>query len=296
MVWTFWSSLLLFKCLGNLFENLENLLQSSSLICQSPIKAKWWYILKTIYTYAACLCIELCQIVVTLERILFMLSWSRFTCTPYTPLLCFFEKLALYHPLIPQNKCSTICVGLSLQFLLKKREAWAIEKKNMDTWRSKYWKKEKKCGHMKVHWKKREKKKDSHTLKRIYIGREIIQKEFPFHPSQSMHVHILIWLYDLFFSLDPVFDFAIYVIQVCLILRTLPWAPHIAITRSRMKKRQVKCLGKDTYTLSDLRESNEELNKVYFENLLKNLKLLDMRSRSDLIHGHSIPQLPKMEW
>ena len=59
---------------------------------------------------------------------------------------------------------------------------------------------------MKVH----EKKRDSHALKRIYIGREIIQKEFPFHPSQSMHVHILIRLYDLFFSLDPVFDNAIY--------------------------------------------------------------------------------------
>jgi len=144
-------------------------------------------------------------------------------------------------------------------------------------------------------WKKRE-KKDSHALKRIYIGREIIQKEFPFHPSQSIHMHILIWLYDLFLSLDPVFDFAIYVIQVCLILHTLPWAPHIAITRSRMKKRQVKCLGKDIYTLSDLRESNEELSKVYFENLLKNPKLLDMRSRSDLIQDHSIPQLPKMAW
>ena len=41
-------------------------------------------------------------------------------------------------------------------------------------------KERKKCGHMKVHEKKE--KKDSHALKRIYIGREIIQKEFPFHP------------------------------------------------------------------------------------------------------------------
>ena len=105
-------------------------------------------------------CIELCQIVVTLERILFMLSWSRFTCTPYTPLLCFFEKLALYHPLIPQNKCSTICVGLSLslQFLFKK-------KRGMGYWEKKIWTHEgpsiekkierKKCGHMKVHEKKK---------------------------------------------------------------------------------------------------------------------------------------------
>jgi len=147
-IWFGWYDLrsLLFKCLGTLFENLENPLRSSSLMCQSPTKAIWWYFLKTIYTYAACFCIELCQIVVTLERILFMLSWSRFTCTPYTPLLCFFEKLALYHSLIPQNKCSTICVGLSLSsFYLKKREAWAIEKKIY--------------GHMKVQVLKKKKKK-----------------------------------------------------------------------------------------------------------------------------------------
>jgi hypothetical protein len=46
--------------------------------------------------------------------------------------------------------------------------------------------------------------------------------------------------------------------------------------------------------MSDLRESNEEPNKVCFENLLKNPNLLVMRSRSDLIQDHSIPQLPKM--
>ena len=164
-----------------------------------------------------------------------------------------------------------MCWSLSLQFLLKKKKRAMGYQKKMDTWRSKHWKKERKK--MWAHegpWKRKKEKKDSHALKRIYIGREIIQKEFPFHPSQSMHMHILIWLYDLFLSLDPVFDFAIYVRQVCLIFHALPWAPHIAVTRSRMKKRQVKCLGKDIYTLSDLRESNEELSKVYFENLLKN--------------------------
>ena len=117
-------------------------------------------------------------------------------------------------------------VSLSSYYQKKKRKHGLSKK--IDTWRSM-------------------KKKDSHALKRIYIGREIIQKEFPFHPSQSMHVHILIWLYDLFFSLDPVFDFAIHVIQVCLILHTLPWAPHIAIIRARMKERQVKCLGEDCW-------------------------------------------------
>ena len=94
--------------------------------------------------------------------------------------------------------------------------------------------------------------------------------------------------------MDPIFDFAIYVIHVCLNLHTLSRAPHIAIIRGRMKERQVKCLGEDIYILRDLRESNEELSKVYFENLLKNPKLLDMRSRSDLISDHSMPQLPKI--
>ena len=259
MVWIIWSSLLMFKCLGNLFENLENPLQNSSLICQSPTKAIWWYFLKTTYTYTACFCIELCQIIVT-ERILFMLSWSRFMCTPHTPLLCFYEKLAWYHPSISQNKYSIVCVGLSLQLLLKKNRGIGYrkkiyghmkvhgkkEKKYMDTWRS---------------MKKKRKKKIAMLSKRIYIGREIIQKEFPFHPPQTIHVHILIWLYDLI-SLWIWFSTLQY--MWCHIFYTLPWAPHIAIIRSSMKKRQVKCLGMDIYTMSDLRESNEELSKVHF--------------------------------
>jgi len=67
------------------------------------------------------------------REIFVMLSWSRFTCTPHTLLLCFYEKLALYHPSIPQNKCSTICVGLSLKLLLKKwgigyqKKIWTLE-------------------------------------------------------------------------------------------------------------------------------------------------------------------------
>jgi hypothetical protein len=46
--------------------------------------------------------------------------------------------------------------------------------------------------------------------------------------------------------------------------------------------------------MSELKESKEEPSKVYFENLLKNPKLLDMRSRCDLTQDSSIPQLPKM--
>jgi hypothetical protein len=76
---------------------------------------------------------------------------------------------------------------------------------------------------------------------------------------------------------------------------TLPWAPYIAIIRSRLKKGNLMPWW-GLYTLSDLRESNEEPSKVCFENLLKNPKVIDMRSRSDLIQDRSIPQLPKMAW
>jgi len=60
-----------------------------------------------------------------------------------------------------------------------------------------------------------------------------------------------------------------------------------------MKKRQVKCLGKDIYTLSDLRESNEELSKVCFENLLKNPKLIDMRSHINKSNRALKPEFAK---
>jgi len=40
--------------------------------------------------------------------------------------------------------------------------------------------------------KKRERRRDSHALKRIQRERGTTEKEFPFHPPQSIHVHILI--------------------------------------------------------------------------------------------------------
>ena len=94
-------------------------------------------------------------------------------------------------------------------------------------------------------WKKERKK--------IAISKEFIQGERSYKRSfHSIHHNpctCTSWsdCMTCFFSLDPVFDFAIYVIQVYLILHTLPWAPHIAITRSRMKKRQVKCHGVGAY-------------------------------------------------
>jgi len=84
------------------------------------------------------------------------------------PLLCFYEKLALYHPSIPQNKSSIVCVGLSLQLLLKQRKrekAWAIEKKCGHMKVQVLKKKKKIYGHMKVH----EKKRDSQALQTIFV-------------------------------------------------------------------------------------------------------------------------------
>ena len=119
-------------------------------------------------------CIELCQIVVTLERILFMLSWSRFTCTPYTHLLCFFEKLASYHPLIPQNKCSTICVGLSLSPVF------------VGTWRS-----------MK---KKKEKRRYPCSQKNLYRVRDHTKGVSISSTTIHTHAHLdlIVWLVFLF--------------------------------------------------------------------------------------------------
>jgi hypothetical protein len=58
--------------------------------------------------------------------------------------------------------------------------------------------------------------------KRFTKGEDHTKGVFIHHllSTTSIHVHILIWLYGLFSSLDPVFDFAIYVMQVCVILHT----------------------------------------------------------------------------
>ena len=69
-IWFEWYDLrsLLFKCLGNLFWKFVKLLQSSSLICQKSYQSHVMMYLEN-YVHICCLaCIELCQIVVTLER------------------------------------------------------------------------------------------------------------------------------------------------------------------------------------------------------------------------------------
>jgi hypothetical protein len=145
----------------------------------------------------------------------------------------------------------------------------------------------------------KEKKKDNHVLKRIYRGREIIQKEFPFHPPfiihhihTRAHLDLIVWLALLFGSS---FDFAINAIQAYLILHTLPWAPHIPSLEVGWRKASLMPWWGHKH-IKQSEESNKELSKICFENVLKYPKLLYMRSRSDLIQNHSMPQLSKMVW
>ena len=168
MVWIIWSSFLMFKCLGNLFENLEKPFAKLFFDMPKSYQSHMMIPPENLIHIWCLSCIKLCQIVVTLGRILFMLSWSRFTCTPYTPLLCFFEKLALYHPSIPQNKSSIVCVGLSLSPVIvktKKERKHGLLKKMWTHEGPSVEKKEKNVGT----WRSMKKKRDSRTLKRIYI-------------------------------------------------------------------------------------------------------------------------------
>ena len=160
MVWMIWSSL--FFCLSawviyfKICKTFAKLLFDMPKSYQSHITIQFENLI-----HICCLsCIELCQIVVTLERNFCHAFMIKIHVHTIYPLLCFYKKLALYHPSILQNKCSTVCVGLSLSLssYCKKNEAWVIKKK--DPWRSMGpWKKEEKKRKrpLKVLKKKREK-------------------------------------------------------------------------------------------------------------------------------------------
>ena len=183
-----------------------------------------------------------------------------------------------------------MCCSRSLSFSFSKKKRHGLSRK--------------KYGHMKVQvLKKKEKKMWAHEgpwKKRYPCSQNNLYRERDHTKGVSIPstiIHTLAHL-DLIVWLDFLFGSGLWLCNTCDTSMPYPppWAPHIAIIRGRMKERQVKCLGEDTYTLSDLRESNEEQSKVCFENLLKNPKILDIRSWSDLIQDHSIPQSPKMVW
>jgi hypothetical protein len=86
----------------------------------------------------------------------------------------------------------------------------------------------------------------------------------------SLHMHV----FDLIVWFDFLLGSGFWLCNKCDAsmphLYTLPWAPYIAIIRSRLKKGNLMHWW-GLYTLSDLRESNEVPSKVYFENLLKKI-------------------------
>ena len=65
-------------------------------------------------------------------------------------------------------------------------------------------------------------------------------------------------------------------------------------SHSRVKKRQVKCLGEDINTLGDLRESNEQLSEVYFERFI--LKTPSYLTWVEVIWFKTIPFLNYPRW
>ena len=78
------------------------------------------------------------------------------------------------------------------------------------------------------------------------------------------------------FSMDHLFDFTIYGMQVCPIL-VLPWPPQRLVAVGKIAGRY--CLGEDNKKLSVSRESSWELCHV-FKNLSKKYLHMDCRSIS----------------
>ena len=71
-------------CLSAWELYLKNPLWSSSLICQSPTKAIWWYLLKTLYTYAACLALSFVKLLWPLGEF-FSCFHDQVSCAYHTP-------------------------------------------------------------------------------------------------------------------------------------------------------------------------------------------------------------------
>jgi hypothetical protein len=150
------------------------------------------------YAYTACLCIELCQIIVTLERILFMLSWSRFTCTPYTPSYAEM-RVSIVPSSTPQIKLH-LCRDSSLQKYpykrdmgLSKKHIWTHEGPSI---KKKGW----------THEGKKEKKKGKKKIEKIAMFSKGFTKgersyKRSFHPPFTIryiythaHLDMIVWL------------------------------------------------------------------------------------------------------
>ena len=67
-----------------------------------PIQSQMMFFIAKPSTYATCYLIELCQIVVTLSEIYFILPWSR-SRTRFHHMQCFYTRIK-QAPIHPQNK------------------------------------------------------------------------------------------------------------------------------------------------------------------------------------------------
>jgi hypothetical protein len=143
----------MFEFLWNLFENFENPLWSSSLICQvlpKPYDEISW---KPHTHMLLVVALSFVKLLWPLWEFFSMFHDQDARTHQHPP--CYAQLRASIVPSIYSTKwSSTLCVDLSLsKLILQKRHGY---RKNMDTWRSKWRKKEKKVGHMKVQ-EKREK-------------------------------------------------------------------------------------------------------------------------------------------
>ena len=84
-------------------------------------------------TYATCYLIELCQIVVTLIAIHFILSWSR-SRTCFHHMLCFYTR-SKQISIHPQNKTPSPCMTSLSQKYIKDMGLCKKKKKKMHTQR-----------------------------------------------------------------------------------------------------------------------------------------------------------------
>ena len=86
----------------------------------------------------------------------------------------------------------------------------------------------------------------------------------------------------MFSPLDPVFDFAKYVVQACYLFIPYPELHQKALLEIG-RKEATKCLGEESYTLSDMRESFGEQSFILILKIFQRPKLYSRKSMVDLI-------------
>jgi hypothetical protein len=101
-------------------------------------------------------------------------------------------------------------------------------------------------------------------------------------PHTSIHMHILIWLYDLTLSLNPLFDFTTYVLQVCsFMFSSYLWTPLYALVIGRERHSNTIALVRihKYHIYWEIWECHTiEALSFIFENLQKLWKIVEQRT------------------